>query len=184
MADEVPEYQQKAYLSREDEEKMVNRLYAQSLDAKKQKMDALDARYYPKTESKKITKEQMQKSVNRQVDEEMERRKQANAEADQRAYSQDAKTKNATVKTLTKEEIDSSVRRMYDETLEKKQRNMEESRKQYMFDPEKTAPTKKAPPAELKEYFERISKPKKTEYSTAEINKVYGLGETAAAPPK
>ncbi|EPY28028.1 hypothetical protein STCU_05337 [Strigomonas culicis] len=175
MTEEVPEYSKCLQISREDKEKLVDRLYTQSIESKKQKLEELEARYYPKKESKKISKEDIQKSVLRQVDEEMEFRRRAQAQAEANVYTKDAKTKKSADTAMSPLEIEESVKRMYDEALQRKEKNLEQSRKQYMFDPEKSAPTKKAPPGELKEYFEKISKPKKTDFSTDEINAIYGL---------
>ncbi|KPA82473.1 hypothetical protein ABB37_03534 [Leptomonas pyrrhocoris] len=170
----------RAHLSAEEENKLVDRLYSQSLSRKEATLAELQARYYPVAAPLTISSEALQKSVKRQVDEEMEQRRQRRAVMDATAaaaatgYANRRDPKVATQATISPEEVEVSVRRMYDETLARKKANMAESEKRYAFHPEGVT-SKKMPKDEFQASVERMSKPKKTEFTTAEINKIYGL---------
>lgn len=157
----------------------MDRLYTQSLLQKEATLAELDARYYPVTASQTISQETLQKSVQRQVDVEMERRQQRRKEMDAMAVAKamghaSGSRAAASKKTVTAEETDVSVRRLYDDALGQKKARKAESERLYAFHPEdlKSATMSKAA---LQESVNRMSKPKKTEFAVAEVNKIYGL---------
>lgn len=161
-------------ISKEQEEDLVDRLYRHSLEQKEKKLKELDAHYYPVAKEKKISNEEMTKSAERQVDVEMNRRKQQQEENDKKFYEDQRKTTKTT--KITQAELEQNIKHLYDDTLARKKANREESQKRYLFDREKaTGPQKLMKPEDFKASVERMSKPKKTEFTTAEINKIYGL---------
>ncbi|CAJ1022944.1 hypothetical protein, conserved [Leishmania lindenbergi] len=167
------------YLTAEQEERLVDRLYTQSLLHKEDTLMKLDARYYPVAASQTISQETLQKSVQRQVDTEMERRQRLRQEMDAMAAAEamgyaNGKVATAARKTLTAEETDASVRRLYDETLVRKKAKMMESERLYAFHPEDVKSAKISKKA-LQASVNRMSKPKKTEFTIAEVNEIYGL---------
>ncbi|CAC9541040.1 hypothetical protein conserved [Leishmania donovani] len=167
------------YLTPEQEEQLVDRLYTQSLLHKEATMAELDARYYPVAASQAISQEMLQKSVQRQVDVEMERRQQRRKEMDAMAVAEATGHANgsrvaASKKTMTLEQTDVSVRRLYDDTLARKKARKAESERLYAFHPEDLKSAKLSKAA-LQESVNRMSKPKKTEFTMAEVNKIYDL---------
>ncbi|KAL7696165.1 hypothetical protein N2W54_003498 [Lotmaria passim] len=167
------------YLSAEEEGRLVDRLYTQSLSHKEATLAELQSRYYPVAAPTIISEEELQRSVKRQVDDEMELRRQRRAEMDATAsaatnYASRRDATAASEKKLSPEAVDASVRRLYDETLARKKANMAESEKRYAFHPE-SVKSKKMTKEDVKASVERMSQPKKTAYTTAEINKIYGL---------
>jgi hypothetical protein len=171
----------RVYLTPEEEGQLVDRLYTQSLSRKEATMAELEARYYPVAVPITISEEELQKSVKRQVDDEVEQRRLRRAEMDATAaaaattgYANRRDTTAASAKKLSHEEVEASVRRLYDESLARKQASMAESKKRYAFHPE-SVKAKKMPKDEFQASVARMSQPKKTEYTTAEINKIYGL---------
>ncbi|GET92438.1 hypothetical protein, conserved [Leishmania tarentolae] len=167
------------YLTPEQEERLVERLYTQSLQHKEATLAELDARYYPVAPLQTISEETLQKSVQRQVDVEMERRQQRRREMDAMAVGEATgpaagRRSAASKKKFSPEETDTSVRRLYDETLAQKKLKMAESARLYEFHPEDIKSTKMSKAA-LQESVNRMSKPKKTEFTIAEVNKIYGL---------
>ncbi|KAK7195908.1 hypothetical protein NESM_000523500 [Novymonas esmeraldas] len=183
MAHNVEEYDPVAlgrvHLTAEQEEHLVDRLYTQSLSRKEANMAELDARYYPVAAPQTISPETLQKSVQRQVDAEMERRQQRRREMDAMAAAEatgypSTAAAAAAKKTLAQDQADASVQRMYDETLARKKAKMAESERLYAFHPESVKTAKMSKEA-LSESVARMSKPKKTEFSIEEVNKIYGL---------
>lgn len=170
----------RAYLTPEEEGQLVDRLYTQSLSHKEATLADLDARYYPVAAPTTLSEEALQKSVRRQVEDEMEQRRQRRAEMDAMAAAAASGTGTrrdasaASAKKLSPEETEASVRRLYDETVARKKANMAESEKRYAFHPE-SVKAKKMSKEDFQASVERMSKPKKTEFTTAEINKIYGL---------
>lgn len=167
-------------LSAEQESQLVDRLYTQSLSRKEATMAELQARYYPVAAPSTISEEELQKSVKRQVDDEMEQRRQRRVEMDAMAagaatgYPNRQGAKATSGKAISPAEVEASVQRLYDETLARNKANMAESEKRYAFHPD-SIKTKKLAKDEFKASVERMSQPKKTEYSVAEVNKIYGL---------
>lgn len=167
------------YLTAEQEEHLVDRLYTQSLSRREAALAELDARYYPVAAPQKIAPDALQKSVERQVDAEMERRQQRRREMDAQVVAEASGHANnraaaAAKSVLTPDEADASVRRLYDETLTRKKAKMAESQRLYAFHPEDVKTAKMSKEA-LQESVNRMSKPKKTDFSIADVNKIYGL---------
>lgn len=167
------------YITLEQEEQLVDRLYTQSLHHKEATLSELDARYYPVAPPQTISQETLQKSVQRQVDVEMERRQQRRKEMDAIAVAEamghaNGSRATASKKTLTLEQTDVSVRRLYDDTLALKKARMAESERLYAFHPEDLKSAKMSKAA-LQVSVHRMSRPKKTEFTIAEVNKIYGL---------
>ncbi|KAG5468418.1 hypothetical protein LSCM1_02398 [Leishmania martiniquensis] len=169
----------RAYLTAEQEERLVDRLYTKSLSRKEAILAELDARYYPVAAPQTISQEKLQKSIQRQVDTEVERRQRRREEIDAMVLVEamgyaNSKAAVAAKTTLEPEEVDASVRRLYNETLSRKKVNMEQSERLYAFHPEGIQSAKMSKGA-LQESVNRMSKPKKTEFTIAEVNKIYGL---------
>lgn len=164
------------HLTEEDEQKLIQRLYYNAIESKKETLQALDRRYYPTAEPKKITEEELRRSVNRQVDQEMALRLQR-AQASYAAVYTRPSNGTAGLKTVTKplssEDVEQSVERQYTDALERKKANMDESNRRYLHH---AAPTKTMPKSVIQESINRLSQPKKTEFTILEINKIYGLG--------
>lgn len=159
------------------EEELIQRLYDRPIEQHKQLMEELEARFYPVAAPQTITEEALQGSVNRQVDVEMQRRKERNQQYDEHAYGGIEKERQHV--KLSAADVDASVDRLYTESLERKKANQEASNRKYLFDQSYGIPGKKKTigGAELKESANRLSVPKKTQYTTQEINKIYGLTE-------
>ncbi|KPI87997.1 hypothetical protein ABL78_2933 [Leptomonas seymouri] len=168
------------YISAEEEGRLVDRLYTQSLAHKEATLAELQSRYYPVAAPSTISDEKLQRSVKRQVDEEMEQRRQRRAEMDAKAiatamgYASHREAVAASEQKLSPEEVETSVQRLYDETLARKKANMMQSEKRYTFNPE-SIESKKMRKEDLQASVDRMSKPKKTVFTTAEINKIYGF---------
>ncbi|KAG5494099.1 hypothetical protein JKF63_01934 [Porcisia hertigi] len=166
-------------LTPEEEAQLVERLYTESLARKKSTMEALDVRYYPVAPPHAISETTLQQSIQRQVDDEMQRRQQRRQEIDAMvAVSslgyKDSKALTASKKTLTSEEVGLYVQRVYTEELERRRASKVKSERLYGFHPEDIKAAKMSKDA-LQASINRMSKPKKTEFTVAEINKVYGL---------
>ncbi|KAG5468011.1 hypothetical protein LSCM4_01098 [Leishmania orientalis] len=169
----------RVYLTPEQEEQLVDRLYTTSLSRKEMILAELDARFYPVAASHTISQETLQKSLQRQVDSEMERRQRRRQEIDAMVIFEamgyaNSKAATAAKKTLEPEEVDASVRRLYDETLSQKVAKMEQNERLYAFHPEDIKTVKMSKVA-LLDSVNRMSKPKKTTFTIAEVNKIYGL---------
>lgn len=162
-------------ISEEDEQKLLRRLYDDAIEHRNQNMKELEARYYPVAAPQTMSEDKVKSSVSRQVDDEMQKRAMRKEEQDQRAYGkleQERKTKK-----MTASEIDESVERLYTQSLRRKELNMEESNKKYLFDVTTATPGQRKTMSgqDLKDSANRLSVPKKTTFTTEEINKIYGL---------
>ncbi|CCW66435.1 unnamed protein product [Phytomonas sp. Hart1] len=157
-------------ISPKETEHLIERLYTQSIERKKAILEESERRYYPIVEPQKISAEKLQKSIERQVDHEMALRQARAQQADASLYGSH---RGATAtRTLTTDDIASSVSRLYDQSLEKRNANMAESQSRYMFHPPES---KKISKKEIDNHINVLSKPRKTEYTIDEINRIYGL---------
>lgn len=175
-------------LNKEEEERLIARLFTESVEQRQLKLEELDRRYYPVAEPQRISQEQLQKSVERQVDQEMAIRQARREEAEAATFKRNNRASAAADEkrasradgsgaTMSSEEVEASVKRMYDETLARKQVNLEESKRRYAPPAPKT---KKVSKNELQEWVAAASKPKKTEFTIDEVNKIYGLTAESA----
>ena len=153
-------------LSKEDVERLGDRLYTQSMDQKRKKLEALESKYYKTEEPKTISKAEAEESALRQVNQEMEMRRKRQAELERKVHKEEEP------RTLTQEEIDESVRRMYNEPMDIKKKKLEVLQKRYAPEPEKGKRLGKSQQAEM---ASRLCQPKKQIYTDEEINKVYGF---------
>ncbi|CCW60762.1 unnamed protein product [Phytomonas sp. EM1] len=168
------------YIAPQDEEKLIDRLYTRSIERKKAIIEESERRFYPVAEPTKISAEQLQKSIERQVYREMARRQARAQEADASLYGPNngAAARSVSGKgriaaqTLTNDEVADSVLRLYNQSLERRKANMSESENRYLFHPPES---KKLPKGEIQEYINKMSQPRKREYTIDEINKIYGF---------
>lgn len=170
-ADEHPAASRR--LNKEEENRVVARLYTESIESRQRGLEELDRRYYPVAEPTRISDERLKSSIERQVDQEMElrRTRRAEAEATMPVTNQRRGTA-AAPRTQTHEEVRESVQRLYDDSLARKKENLEESRRRHA---PARPPAAKVSKEHIQEWVDKSSRPKKTEYSVAEVNKIYGL---------
>ena len=153
-------------LSAEEVEKLGERLYVQSMDMKRKKLEALDAKYYKTEEPRKLSKADAEESAMRQVTQEMEMRRKRREQLEKKVHKEEE------VRTFSQEEIDESVRRMYNEPMDIKKKKLEVLQKRYAPEPERGKKLGKNQQAEM---ANRLCQPKKQVYTDEEINKVYGF---------
>lgn len=172
-----------ATISKEEEEKLINRVYTQHMALKVNCMEELDRRFYPMAPPMTISQEKLQASIRRQVDDEMEKRRmKREAEAVARAAGAGSsggsggQHRAGPGRPLPPEEVESSVGRMYSETIEKNKMKREQLlQEQIKREQRGCLETKKIRKGELLESVNRLSVPKKTVFTIAEINRIYGL---------
>eukprot|EP00906_Rhabdomonas_costata_P032240 RCo045433 len=156
--EKTPEwYRESAKINPEDEEKLVDRLYIQTMKQReiklKQKVDAV-YKYEP---PKQVSEEKIQEMVKRMTDAEVERR-QKQAASLQAKYLPEAPEKR-----LPHEQVEETSNRLYGSSKQRmeKQKKLEEM---YTFKPKHTS--KQVTPEELTSSVDRLAKPKASDFST------------------
>jgi predicted RNA binding protein with dsRBD fold (UPF0201 family) len=153
-------------LTTEEVDGLTKRIYEDSMARKQRSVLEIEAKVYKTEEPKKLDKAVIEASVTRQVNDEMERRKKRNEDLKNKYY------KDAAPKTMSSTEVEDSVRRVYSDAMRHKSDTITKLEKKFA----PAAPvTKKINDEERKTMAERLAKPKKTEMTTAEINKLYGF---------
>jgi hypothetical protein len=157
-------------ISKEDEERLTDSLYRQSLERKKKSLESIEASVYKYAPPNVITREHAEESANRQCTEEVERRKKKHEELVAKHHHVDDG------KVISNDDLQSIIMRNYEdamrikkdkmEILQQKQRNIE--KKQAGNAGKKTALTKE----EMASCGERLSRPSKRTYTLDEINRL------------
>jgi len=170
-------------ISKEEESKLINRVYHQHMALKASRLEELDLRYYPMAPPLTITPETLKASIKRQVDDEMTKRKMKQEEA-AAARAVAARSTNGarngkgggSVRVLNASEVEASVERMYTEAIEKSKMKREQLvPEQIKRERQNCLETKIMEKSALQAAVNRLSVPKKTTFTTEEINKMYGL---------
>lgn len=152
-------------ISKEDEERLTDSLYRQSLDKKKKSIEAIEASVYKYAPPKVITKEHAEESANRQCTEEVERRKKKHEELVARHNRDDEP------KVISGDDLQSIIQRNYEDAMRLKKDKMEA-----LVDKQRKAEQKHAgkksvlSKEEMVSCGERLSKPSKRSYTLDEIN--------------
>lgn len=155
-------------ISKEDEERLTDSLYRQSLERKKKSIESIEASVYKYAPPNVITREHAEESANRQCTEEVERRKKKHEELVAKHHRMDEE------KVISNDDLQHIIQRNYDdamrlkkdkmEVLVQKQRNVE--RKQAGNAGKKSVLSKE----EMASCGERLSRPSKRSYTLDEIN--------------
>lgn len=173
-------------ISEEEERKLINRVYNQHVALKATRMEELDHKYYPMAPPIVITPEKLKASITRQVDNEIEKRKMKQMEAEAAAGPRVAAGRSSSSaargrggpRVLDSSEVEANVERMYTQTLEKSKIKREELvQEQIKREHQNCLKTKTVGKSTLQEIVNRLSVPKKTTFTTEEVNKMYGLSE-------
>eukprot|EP00755_Sulcionema_specki_P021791 Sspe_Gene.74955::Locus_46839_Transcript_1_1_Confidence_1.000_Length_571::g.74955::m.74955 len=153
-------------LSEEQKEAAVKRLYEDEMRLKNDKKKTLEKKIYKEEAPKTISVSQLEESVSRQYEAEVKRREAKAKELKNKYY------KAAEPHKLPQEEIEGSVQRIYADAMRHKTDRVQRLEAKYTFK-RKEAP--KLSSDVMKESSNRLSKPKKTDFSEDEINRIYGF---------
>lgn len=158
-------------ISKEDEERLTDTLYRQSIERKKKSIEQIEASVYKYAPPKIITREQAEESANRQCTEEIERRKKKHEELLARHH------RNEDGKTISNDDLQSIITRNYDDAMRIKKDKMEALLQKQRNNENKNAGKKTSlTKDEMASCGERLSRPAKRSYTMEEINAltVYG----------
>ena len=151
-------------ISKEQEEKLLDSLFRQAIQKKKDTLEKLEAQLYKYDAPKTISTEEVKASCQRQHDDELQRRRNKREEL--------ARRLNPVIegKTLPREAIDDTINRVYAQQLQMKKDNLERLRSEQRAAEQKLCVPKKLTSEEMKGCGERLSKPSKRVYTEEEIN--------------
>lgn len=153
-------------LTREEEEKLTNHLYTNSIENRKKSLEAIEAKIYRTEASRRLTKEEMEESAVRQATTELEMRRRRREELVKKVHKEEEPV------TMDAEEVEASLRRMYEEPIRIRKANMETLEKKHAPAPEAG---RRLTGEQQKALGDRLCVPKKTTYTDEEINKIYGF---------
>eukprot|EP00796_Vickermania_ingenoplastis_P004384 gene4384-3188_t len=153
----------------------IDRLYTRPIAEHKHIMEELESRYYSVQKPQTISDADLKNSVIRLVDHEIQLRQEHRQQFDDAAYGNMERSRRG--KKISSADEDAMVERLYTETLERAKANREENNKRFLFDQNLAYPKGKKVinKSEMEESAQRLSAPKKKEYTIAEINAIYGL---------
>ena len=157
---------QKKKLSPEEVATLSKRLCDDTMARKAKKLEEMEAKLYMTEEPKRLDRAAIEASATRQVNDEMDRRKRRNEELKAKFY------KEAAPKTMTSSEVEDSVRRIYADAMKQKKDKLDKLDSKHA---PKGAQHKPIDDATRIASADRLSKPKKTAFTTEEINKIYGF---------
>jgi hypothetical protein len=152
-------------ISREDEERLTDTLYRQSMERKKKSVEQIEASVYKYAPPKIITKDQAEESANRQCTEELERRKKKHEELLARHHP------TGEGKVISTDDLQNIITRNYDEAMRIKKDKMEAlQQRQRNVEKKHSGESKTLTKDEARSSGERLSKPAKRTYTPEEIN--------------
>jgi hypothetical protein len=153
-------------ISKEQEEQLLNSLFTQAIQKKKDSLAKLEAQVYKYEPPKLISPDDVKASCMRQHDDELERRKTKRAELAQRLRPV------VEPKVLPRDAIEDAVNRVYVQQLQMKKDNLSKLKEAQAEADRKLCVPKKLTPEEMQSCGQRLSKPSKRNFTEEEINAI------------
>eukprot|EP00999_Lentomonas_sp_LEN2_P000708 NODE_1705_length_762_cov_118.714961_g1656_i0.p1 GENE.NODE_1705_length_762_cov_118.714961_g1656_i0~~NODE_1705_length_762_cov_118.714961_g1656_i0.p1 ORF type:complete len:177 (+),score=29.79 NODE_1705_length_762_cov_118.714961_g1656_i0:189-719(+) len=149
-------------ISRDEEEKIVDRLYSKSVEQHAMRLEKRKREIYREEDPVKIPEAKIQEKVTKMMDFEMENRKRKHQSLLTKYYPDAPTVKRAS------EEVQESVSRLYGNAAAK-EKKLQQLEEKYQFKPKPTGKSKTKD--EQADIIARLSKPKRTDWSG---HKYYG----------
>eukprot|EP00995_Heteronema_vittatum_P001189 NODE_1167_length_1048_cov_296.876877_g803_i0.p1 GENE.NODE_1167_length_1048_cov_296.876877_g803_i0~~NODE_1167_length_1048_cov_296.876877_g803_i0.p1 ORF type:complete len:218 (-),score=37.36 NODE_1167_length_1048_cov_296.876877_g803_i0:340-993(-) len=151
--DAKPEWAKDAVkLKPEKQDKMVERLYLQSVKNLATRREQQEKKVYQYENPKTLPKTAIEENVSRMMDHEISKRKTIQERLQLKYYQE------APVKKLTTEEVHENIKRLYDASTRNHNERQKQLEAKYAFKP--AGEPKKLTKTEMQSYTERLAKPK------------------------